>query len=168
MRRTLLILLSLFFSIAVFPSDFVNRFIEKYGESERPLDNVNIGKTMLERMADNTSDEELKNAFKELNSIRVVSSNDKEDSRYYFDKAHELVKDMFIEYEEVVSVNESMSKLSVFMKKESNEKQDLILITLDNGGKFSLITVSGKIDFNSISKLSGSLKNEAGITGGGI
>ncbi len=168
MRRTLLILLSLFFSIAVFPSDFVNRFIEKYGESERPLDNVNIGKTMLERMADNTSDEELKNAFKELNSIRVVSSNDKEDSRYYFDKAHELVKDMFTEYEEVVSVNESMSKLSVFMKKESNEKQDLILITLDNGGKFSLITVSGKIDFNSISKLSGSLKNEAGITGSGI
>lgn len=164
MKKTLLFIVSLFAFTAVFPGDFVNRFIEKYEEFERPLSNVNIGKTMLERMADNTSDDELKAAFKELNSIRIVSSDDREDSKHYFNKANELVKESFPDYEEVVSVNESMSKISVFMKRESEEKQDLILITLDSNGTFSLITVSGKIDFNSISKLSGSLKDEASMS----
>lgn len=164
MKRTLLVILSIFAFTAVFPGDFVNRFIEKYEEFDRPLNNVNIGKTMLERMADNTNDEELKAAFKELNSIRIVSSDNQEDSKHYFNKANELVKESFADYEEVVSVNESMSKISVFMKRESEEKQNLILITLDSNGAFSLITVSGKIDFNSISKLSGSLKDEASMS----
>lgn len=163
MRKTLLIIISLFVTIAVFPGDFVNQFIEKYGEVERPLKNVNIGKSMLDQMAENTSDEELKAAFNDLNSIRIVSSDNQEDSKHYFDKAIQLVDEAFSEYQEVASVKESMSKISVFMKKESNEKQDLILITLDANSKFSVITVSGKIDFNSISKLSGTLKDEAGI-----
>lgn len=166
MKKILLILSLLFFSISISADDFVNRFIEKYSESERPLNNVNIGKTMLDRMAENSSDEELKSAFKELTSIRIVSSEEPEDSRYYYDKANELVREAFSDYEEVVSVNESMSRISVFIKRESDEKQNLILITLDNNGKFSLVTVSGKIDFDSISKLSGSLKSEAGIAGG--
>ena len=163
MRKTLLIIVSLFVTISVFSSDFVNQFIEKYGEVERPLKNVNIGKTMLDQMAENTSDEELKAAFKDLNSIRIVSSDNQEDSKHYFDKAIQLVDEAFSEYQEVASVNENMSKISVFMKRESDDKQDLILITLDANSKFSVITVSGKIDFNSISKLSGTLKDEAGI-----
>ncbi|NLJ00342.1 MAG: DUF4252 domain-containing protein [Bacteroidales bacterium] len=168
MKRVFLILLSFAFPFAMFPGDFVNRFIEKYSENERPLTNVNIGKTMLDRMTENTNDEELKNAFKELKSIRMVSSEDEEDSRYYYHKAHELVKEAFSEYEEMVSVNESNSKISVFMKRESDEQQDLILITIDNSDGFSLITVSGKIDFDSISKLSKSLKSEAGINSMGF
>src|SRR5690554_2425989 len=110
MKKILLILSLLFFSISISADDFVNRFIEKYSESERPLNNVNIGKTMLDRMAENSSDEELKSAFKELTSIRIVSSEEPEDSRYYYDKANELVREAFSDYEEVVSVNESMSK----------------------------------------------------------
>ena len=99
MKRTLLVILSIFAFTAVFPGDFVNRFIEKYEEFDRPLNNVNIGKTMLERMADNTNDEELKAAFKELNSIRIVSSDNQEDSKHYFNKANELVKESFADYE---------------------------------------------------------------------
>lgn len=162
MNRALLFLLSMLFSLSVFSGDFVNQFIEQYGSSERPLDNVNIGKTMLEKMADNTSDEELKNAFKELKSIRIVSSSNQEDSQYFFEKANNLVKESFYDYEEVASVNTN-SKVSVYLKRESSDMQDLILITIDNSGKFSLITLSGKIDFNSISKLSGSLKNGTDI-----
>lgn len=166
MKKALLIIFSLSLSIAVFPGDFVNKFIETYEESERPLSYVNIGKTMLERMAENTGDEELKAAFQELNSIRIVNSDNAEDSRYYFEKANELVKESFLDYEEVVSVNESMSKWSVFMKKENEDLQNLILITIDTNGKFSLITVSGKIDFSSLSKLSGTLNDGTGATPG--
>jgi hypothetical protein len=148
-------------SVSLFANGFVTQFINKYGEEDRPLNNVNIGKTMLDKMAANTEDEELRSAFKELKSIRIVSSEDAKDSRYYFQKANELIKEEFGDYEEVVSVNERNSRISVWMKREDDKKQDLILISLDENSKLSIITVSGKIDLKSISRLSGTLKNES-------
>jgi len=89
-----------------------------------------------------------------------VSTENAKDSRYYFQKANELVHEEFSDYEEVVSVNEKNSKISVWMKKEDENNEDLILVSLDENSKLTIITVSGKIDFKSISKLSGTLKNE--------
>jgi len=164
MRKTGLIIIILLSSASLFANDFVSQFIERYSEEDRPLNNVNIGKTMLDKMADNTEDEELKNAFRELKSIRIVSTENAKDSRHYFQKANELVREEFSDYEEVVSVNEKNSRISVWMKKEDEKKQDLILISLDENSKLTIITVSGKIDFKSISKLSGTLKNEPVFT----
>ena len=164
MRKTGLIIIILLSSASLFANDFVSHFIERYSEEDRPLNNVNIGKTMLDKMADNTEDEELKNAFRELKSIRIVSTENAKDSRHYFQKANELVREEFSDYEEVVSVNEKNSRISVWMKKEDEKKQDLILISLDENSKLTIITVSGKIDFKSISKLSGTLKNEPVFT----
>jgi len=152
-------LFSVFLPSTLFADNFVSVFMEKCAEEERPLNNVNIGKTMLEKMAANTDDEELKNTFKELNSIRVISSDNVEDSKYYFKKANELIKEAFYDYDEAVSVNEIGSKISVWVKRQEEERQDVVLIALDSDGKLSIVTVSGKIDFESISKLSGSLRN---------
>ena len=160
MKKTGLILIILLSSASLFANDFVSKFIEKYSEDNRPLNIVNIGKTMLDKMADNTEDEDLKNAFRKLKSIRIVSTENSKDSRYYFQKANELVHEEFSDYEEVVSVNEKNSKISVWMKKEDENNEDLILVSLDENSKLTIITVSGKIDFKSISKLSGTLKNE--------
>lgn len=159
MRKIVIVLFSLLLSGGLFADNFVSVFMEKCAEDERRLHNVNIGKTMLEKMAANTDDEELKSAFKELNSIRIISSDNVDDSRYYFKKANELIKESFYDYEEVVSVNEMGSKISVWVKRLDEERQDLILFALESDGKLSIITVSGKIDFNSISKLSGTLRN---------
>ncbi|MFA7492507.1 MAG: DUF4252 domain-containing protein [Proteiniphilum sp.] len=159
MRIIILMLFSVFLPSTLFADNFVSVFMEKCAEEERPLNNVNIGKTMLEKMAANTDDEELKNTFKELNSIRVISSDNVEDSKYYFKKANELIKEAFYDYDEAVSVNEIGSKISVWVKRQEEERQDVVLIALDSDGKLSIVTVSGKIDFESISKLSGSLRN---------
>jgi len=159
-EKTGLILIILLSSASLFANDFISQFIERYSEEDRPLNNVNIGKTMLDKMADNTEDEDLKNAFRKLKSIRIVSTENAKDSRYYFQKANELVHEEFSDYEEVVSVNEKNSKISVWMKKEDENNEDLILVSLDENSKLTIITVSGKIDFKSISKLSGTLKNE--------
>ena len=85
---------------------------------------------MLDKMADNSDDSELKEAFKELNSIRIVSSENSEDSKFYFQKANEIIKESYNEYEEVVSVSEPQSKVSMYIKKRNEDNQDLILITL--------------------------------------
>ena len=159
MRILIVMLFSLLLPVTLFADNFVSVFMDRCAEDERSLNNVNIGKTMLDKMAANTDDEELKTAFKELNSIRIVSSDNVEDSKYYFKKANELIKESFGDYQEAVSMSETGSKISVWMKRHDEERQDLILIALDSDGKLSIITVSGKIDFNSISKLSGSLRN---------
>ncbi|MDD4157843.1 MAG: DUF4252 domain-containing protein [Proteiniphilum sp.] len=163
MKHALLILCLVTLPVLVCASDFVTLFVDRYAEGSRPLNNVNIGKTMLERMAENTSDQELKEAFSKLNSIRIVSSENKRDSKHYFRKAEELVKEAFADYQEVVSINEQNTKISIWMKEMSAEDQDLILLSLDEEGKFSVITVTGNIDFKSIAKLSGSLKNKPGL-----
>jgi hypothetical protein len=159
MKIIIAVLFSLFLPAVLFADNFVSVFMDRCAEDGRRLNNVNIGKTMLDRMAANTDDEELKAAFKDLNSIRIISVDNVEDSEYYFEKAGELLKESFGDYREAVSLNETGSKISVWMKRQDEEMQDLILLSLDSDGKLSIITVSGKIDFNSISKLSGSLRN---------
>ncbi|OJV87141.1 MAG: hypothetical protein BGO34_12365 [Bacteroidia bacterium 44-10] len=159
MRKIVIIWFSLLLPGILLADNFVSAFMDKCAEPERPLSNVNIGKAMLEKMAANTYDEELKSAFKELNSIRIISSDNVDDSKYYYQKATELIKESFYDYDEAVSVTEMGSKISVWVKRLGEEKQDLILIMLENDGKLSIITVSGKIDFDSISKLAGSLRN---------
>lgn len=159
MKLIVLALFSFMLSTVVLADDFVSVFMSRCVEDGRPLNNVNIGRSMLEKMASRASDEQLKNAFKELNSIRMVSSDNLEDSKYYYRKAKELIRDSFGDYQEALSVSEVGANVSVWMKRFDEDKQDLILIALDNDGKLSIITFSGKIDFDSISKLFGSLQD---------
>ena len=158
MRSIFLVLFTLFLATSAFANDFITRFLKECVETERPVSNVNIGKAMLNKMASNTSDEELKTTFRELNSIRIITTENKADSKYYFEKAKEMVSSKFTDYREVVSVNERRSKINILMKKTDEKTQDLILIALDDDSKLTIITVSGNIDFNSISKLSNSLR----------
>ncbi|HHV85505.1 MAG TPA: DUF4252 domain-containing protein [Petrimonas sp.] len=158
MKRTFLVLFILFSATSIFANDFITKFLKECVETERPVSNVNIGKAMLNKMASNTSDEELKTTFRELNSIRIITTENKADSKYYFEKAKEMAFSEFTEYKEVVSVNERRSKINILMKKIDEKTQDLILIALDDDSKLTIITVSGNIDFNSISKISSSLR----------
>lgn len=158
MRKIFLVLFTLFLATSTFANDFITRFLKECVETERPVSNVNIGKAMLNKMASNTSDEELKTTFRELNSIRIITTENKADSKYYFEKAKEMVSSKFTDYREVVSVNERRSKINILMKKTDEKTQDLILMALDDDSKLTIITVSGNIDFNSISKISDSLR----------
>ncbi|MDD2328017.1 MAG: DUF4252 domain-containing protein [bacterium] len=160
MKKALLVTWLVIIPAILIANDFVMLFMERCAETNRPLNNVNIGKAMLERMAENTNDEELKEAFSKLNSIRIISSDSRRDSRYYFRKADELIKEAFAGYREVVSVNEQETRLSVWIKEIGEKEQDIILLSLDEEDKFTVITVTGEIDFRSIARLSGSLKNE--------
>ena len=90
MRKIFLVLFTLFLATSTFANDFITRFLKECVETERPVSNVNIGKAMLNKMASNTSDEELKTTFRELNSIRIITTENKADSKFYFEKAKEM------------------------------------------------------------------------------
>ena len=161
MKKSFFIICAILFSASAFAGDFVSKFLQQSVEENRPVNNVNIGKAMLDKMAANTNDEELKNTFKGLTSIRFITTENKKDSKYYFNKANQLAEEEFSDYEEVVSLNERKSKIHVLLKKTDDKKQDLIMIALDENNKLTIITVSGKIDFHSISKISSSITNSA-------
>lgn len=158
MKRSFLIVFALFLTTSIFANDFISKFLRECVEADRPVSNVNIGNAMLNKMASNTSDEELKATFRELNSIRIITTESKDDSKYYFEKAKEMAFNEFTDFKEVVSVNERRSKVNILFKKIDEKSQELILIALDDDSKLTIITVSGNIDFNSISKLAGSLR----------
>lgn len=150
----------LFSSMNLFAGDFITRFMEKYSENKQGINNVNIGRSMLEKMASHTEDEDLKKTFNNLNSIRIITSESRKDSKDYFNKAQELVNEEFSDFKEMVSVNEKKAKMNVLFKKTDEKNQELILLGLDADDKLTIISISGKIDFNSISKLSNTFSKE--------
>ncbi len=160
MKKSLLIIFVLLISSSLFADDFVSQFIDTYVEEKRPVNNVNIGKTMLKKMVEDVEDAELKTLLKELNHIRMVITENRKDAKYYFKKANELVDKEFSDYEKMLSVDERKSKVEVLFKEIDKDNQNIILIALDNDRKLTIISVSGKVDFNSISKLSDLLNEE--------
>lgn len=156
-----LILLSLFFSsMNIFAGDFVTRFMEMYSDNKQGISNVNIGRSMLEKMATQTEDEDLKRTFHSLNSIRIITFENREDSKDYFKKAQELVREEFSDFTEMVSINEKKAQMNVLFKKIDEKNQELILLGLDADNKLTIISITGKIDFDSISKLSDTFSKE--------
>lgn len=160
MKKIIFIATLFLFTNFAFAGDFINQFIQKCVEEGMPVNNVNIGKSMLDKMASSTDDEELKNIFHDLSSIRIITTENKKDSRIYFKKATELAAQEFSDYQEVVSVNERKTKITILQKQLNEKTQELIFIGLDEDSKLTIITVSGKIDFKSISKLSESFGKE--------
>lgn len=164
MKRHLFIILFIALSSSIFADNFITVFINKCVEEKKPISNINIGRSMLAKLADKTDDEALKKAFQDLSSIRIVTAENTSDSRYYFKKAIEFSKTEFPEFEEVVSINERKSKVSILLKKLDENYQELIMIGLDEDNKLTIISITGKIDFNAISKLSDSIKNDKDIS----
>ena len=160
--KTYFILLSLLFSsMNIFAGDFVTRFMEKFSENRQGINNVNIGRSMLEKMATQTEDEDLKKTFQNLNSIRIITSEDKKESKDYFNKAKELVNEEFSDFTEMVSINEKRAQMNVLFKKTDEKRQELILLGLDADNKLTIISITGKIDFDSISKLSDTFNKQS-------
>lgn len=163
MIKQLFIFLFIALSSSLSADNFITVFLEKCVEDNKPVSNINIGKSMLAKLADKTDDESLKKAFQDLSSIRIITAENTADSRFYFHKAIEFAEVEFPDFEEVVSVNDRKSKVSVLLKKQDESYQELIMIGLDEGNKLTIISISGKIDFNAISKLSDSLKIDKDI-----
>lgn len=160
MRKVIFIFLFLFTTGPLAGGDFITEFLNTCVEAKRPVSNVNIGRPMLEKMASNTNDEELKKIFQNLSSIRIITTENKKDAHFYFKKANELIADKFSDYQEVVSVNDRNAKINILMKSKDNKNQDIIFIGLDEDDKLTIINITGKIDFHAISKLSDSLNKE--------
>ena len=160
MKNLVFLFLFVFTTASFAGEDFITEFLNTCVEAKMPVNNVNIGKPMLEKMASNATDEELKKIFQNLNSLRIITTENKKDAHHYFKKANELIANNFPDYQEVVSVNDRKTKINILMKNKGTKNQDIIFIGLDEDDKLTIINITGKIDFNAIAKLSDSLNKE--------
>lgn len=156
-KNIITLILLMFIATPMFAGDFISDFLKKCVEEKRPVSNINIGKKMLEKLFQTTDDEDLKNAIRDLKSIRLITSEKRNDSKIYFQKAHELIKSDFDDYKELVSVNDRNTKMSILMKQIDSKTQDVIMVGLDEDEKLTIINVTGKVNFKTFSKLSESL-----------
>jgi len=154
MNKYLLICFFFRISLLVSAQDIISSFIDKH-EKDDNLEIVSIGKKMLKTMDSLTTDNpDLKDAIKDLESIRIVSSKegDRDLDKEYFNSARDLLsksKDL----KEFFSMDEQDKGLIVMIRKSKDSIKELILLS-EQPDEFNLISISGIINLDVLLKYS--------------
>jgi len=98
---------------------------------------------------DDPDNREVLDAMKDISGIRIITS-DNEDSKVDYKKA---ISQVGKDYELLMSVDEKDEKVRFFVREEGDEISELFMIVGGEGNLF-LMSISGLIDLNKISKIS--------------
>jgi len=152
MNKYLLICFFLWMSFSVSAQDIISSFIDKH-EKDDNLEIVSIGKKMMKTMDSLTMDNpDLKEAIKDLESIRIVSSKDSDLDKEYFNSARDLLSKAK-GLKEFFSMNEQDKELIVMIRESKDSIKELILLS-EQPDEFNLISISGIIDLDVLLKYS--------------
>jgi len=152
MNKCLSVCCFLWMSLSVAAQDIISSFIDKHGKDDN-LEVVSIGKKMMKTMDSLTIDNpDLKNAIKDLESIRIVSSKDSDLDKEYFNSARDLLSKSK-GLKEFFSINEQDKELIVMIRETKNSIRELILLS-EQPDEFNLISISGTIDLDILLKYS--------------
>ena len=158
MNKYMVICFFLWFSLSVSAQDIIASFIDKH-EKDNNLEVVSIGKKMINRLDSMTSNNpDLKEAIKGLETIRIVSSKDRDLDKEYFDSAQELLSKSK-GLKEFFSMNEKDKALIVMIRESKSAVKELILLS-EQPEEFNLISISGTINLDVLLKYSEGLNKE--------
>jgi len=139
-------------NLSVSAQDVITSFLDKHSKDDN-LEVVSIGKKMIETLYDLISDNpDLKEAIKGLETIRIISSKDRDLDKEYYDSAQELAsksKGM----EEYFSISKENKEIKVMIRKSKELIKELILLSEQPEG-FNLISIRGTIDLDVLLKYS--------------
>ena len=152
MKKYLFIALLFCINLSVSALDIIASFLDKHGKDNN-LEVVTIGKKMMETVFELVEDNpDLTEAIKGLETIRIVSSKDKDLNKEYFDSAQALLlKSKGLE--EFFSMSDEDVELRVMIRESKGNISELILLSEQPDG-FNLISISGKIDLDDLIKYS--------------
>jgi hypothetical protein len=155
LKKCLLLSFALLIHFFVSAQDLVKTFLDKQGKDDN-LEVISIGKKMLEMMSDLSSgNPELKEAIKGLDNIHIVTSKDSILNKEYYDFAWDLLGKSK-GFEPILLLNEGDEDVIVMIRSVKGIITELVLLS-DKGAGFNLISLSGNIDLNTLSKYSESL-----------
>ena len=158
MEKCKLIFLIVWINLSVSAQDVITSFLDKH-EKDDNLEVISIGKKMMEMMDSLTLDNlDLKEALKGLETIRIISSKDKDLNKEYYDSARGLLyKNKGLE--EFFSMKGEDKELTVMIRKTKGSVKELILLSEQAEG-FNLISLSGTINLDVLRKYSEKLKTK--------
>ena len=146
MNKYTVLCIFLWISLSVSAQDIISSFIDKH-EKDENLEVVSIGKKMMKTLDSLTTDSpDLKEAIKGLETIRIVSSKDKDLDREYYDSARKLLSNSK-GLKEFFSINEENKELIVMIRESKNAITELILLS-ERPDEFNLISISGTINLD--------------------
>jgi hypothetical protein len=152
MGKYKLICLFIWIHLSISAQDVITSFLDKHVNDDS-LKIVSIGKQMIERMDTLTANNaELKEALKGLETIRIISSKDKDLDNEYYNSAKELLSESK-GLEEFFLLDEENMKLTVMVRKSKGAVKELILLS-NQKEEFSLISVTGRINLDVLLKYS--------------
>ncbi|MDR3061215.1 MAG: DUF4252 domain-containing protein [Dysgonamonadaceae bacterium] len=154
MRNFLLTVLLSFLSYSAFSQEIANLFIEKFNHDDN-LEIISIGKKMFQMMESLSSDNiDFNKAIKGLEKIVVISSKDSTLNNEYYDSAYEILTKKKNGFESLLSTKEGKEELIVMAKESKGIIKELVLLQKNKSDHFSLITLCGDIDLETLSKYS--------------
>jgi hypothetical protein len=149
------VILSIVFSMttgSLLAQGIIDSFLEKYGKDEN-IEVVTIGKKMLDLMkSDSIADNNLQEAIRGVENIRIVSCKDKTLNNDYYDLAYDLLTKNK-KFSELVSINNENEALIVMIRETKGTVNELILL-VNNSGDFNLIGLKGSIKLDLLAKYS--------------
>jgi len=152
MNKYLLVCFLVRLSFPVSAQDVVNSFVDKH-EKDDNLEVVSIGKKMINSLDSLTADSpNLKEAIRGLETIRIVSSKDRDLDKDYYNSAQELLSKSK-GLKEFFSMNENDKELIVMIRESKDSVKELILLSEQPEG-FNLISISGTINLDMLLKYS--------------
>jgi len=161
-KTLILMLLTLMISVsAMSQKDPVDRIFDKYSGQEG-YTTVYISSKMFSLFAEiDPDDQELQDMMNGLKSIRILASDDSDESvgegiNFY----KEVMKDLAVEkYEELMVVKDGNQDLKFLIREESGKIVELLLVGGGDGDNV-LISIRGIIDMKNIGKIGKALDVE--------
>jgi hypothetical protein len=160
MKKILLLALLLFsYGTSVYAQeDAIQRFFSKYMEDER-FSRVYISPKMmqmaggfLKNNAGNDKDaEELGLLIGKIKGIRILSSETVDGFSLYKEVMSTLAKNR---YDDLIDVKDTNSSLKFMIKEEGGLVKELLMISGDQKGSFSLISMQGTFTYQDLNLLS--------------
>ena len=151
--NTIVILFALLVSSLSAQTDAIDRFFSKYQEHD-DFTVVFISPKMFNMMGsglEGKESSEFKEIVKDIKSLKILTASDNE-QKYYKEFTKKLPKN---EYEVLLNVREKDQNVQFFTKESGNQIQELLLMV--GGDEFVLMSFTGNLDLNKISKLTKSM-----------
>lgn len=152
-RKLISLVLLTFLALPLFSQNLVSTFMEGIdSDSRRNAMKMNISGKMLRLAANNDSsaDKEMKDLMKNIDKISMVAGLSVDE------KQKKELQRQLASYEELMTIEEEEQTVQMFTKENKGKVEEFVLIVLADD-ELVLMSITGKIDVNQLSRLSESV-----------
>lgn len=141
------------FSLAAQGQDAINRFFSKY-QNDESFSQVTVSSKMFSLFTnmevEKPEDKEVLDAISKIKGLRVLGKENTRDSRALYKEAMSMIPSK--EYEELLTVRDKDKDMKFFIKESGGKISELVMV-MGGNEEFMVLSLFGEIDLKQISKI---------------